>query len=142
MDILGRAVYPATTPYAFEITASSSGGKNTLLIGPGRMYVDGLLAENHGDPAAAAVGPGAWRNVRRAAAATRSATTGAIDYTKQPYMPPDTALPSGNGPFLAYLDVWVRPVDYINDPDLIDAGRGGRLDRPPADGVAGAAAGP
>src|SRR5437016_10660335 len=53
LDILGRAVYPATTPYAFEITVSSPGGKNTLLIGPGRMYIDGLLAENHGDPAAA-----------------------------------------------------------------------------------------
>ena len=40
LDLLGRAVYPATTPHAFEITAQ--GGK--LLIGPGRMYVDGLLA--------------------------------------------------------------------------------------------------
>ena len=53
LDILGRAVYPATTPYAFKITASSSGGTNTLTIGPGRMYVDGLLVENHGDPTAA-----------------------------------------------------------------------------------------
>src|SRR5215218_7281039 len=43
LDILGRAAYPATTPHAFEITASSSGGANTLTIGPGRMYVDGLL---------------------------------------------------------------------------------------------------
>ena len=48
LDILGRAAYPPTTPYAFLI--SFIGGK--LTIGPGRMYVDGLLAENHGDPAA------------------------------------------------------------------------------------------
>jgi len=35
-------------------------------------------------------------------------------------MPPGTTLPAGNGPFLAYLDVWIRPVDYLNDPDLVD----------------------
>ena len=46
--------------------------------------------------------------------------TGAINYTAQPYMPLGTSLPSGNGPFLAYLDVWVRPVDFLNDSDLID----------------------
>ena len=49
-----------------------------------------------------------------------AADTGAIDYTQQPYMPPEHRLPAGNGPFLAYLDVWVRPVDYINDPNLIE----------------------
>src|SRR6516164_5791876 len=50
LDIMGNAVYPATTPFAFEIKASSVGGTNVLTIGPGRMYVDGLMAENHGDP--------------------------------------------------------------------------------------------
>src|SRR5215813_4039149 len=34
----------ARTPDAFKVTVS--GG--VLSIGPGRMYVDGLLAENHG----------------------------------------------------------------------------------------------
>jgi hypothetical protein len=120
LDILGRAVYPATTPHAFEITASSSGGKNTLLIGPGRMYVDGLLAENHGDPAAAQWDPALGEMSDAPQPSLASSTIGAIDYTQQPYMPPNTALPSGNGPFLAYLDVWIRPVDYINDSDLID----------------------
>ena len=69
LDILGRAVYPATTPYAFQITASSSGGSNLLTIGPGRMYVDGLLAENHGDPTTAVWDPGACRDLEYAAAA-------------------------------------------------------------------------
>src|SRR6516165_8145062 len=46
LDILGRAAYTATTPYAFQITATAS--PNQITIGPGRMYVDGLLAENHG----------------------------------------------------------------------------------------------
>jgi len=119
LDILGRAVYPASTPYAFQITASSSGGTNVLTIGPGRMYVDGLLAENHGDPSAAVWDP-ALAEVSNTPQPPPATETGALDYTQQPYMPPGTALPTGNGPFLAYLDVWVRPVDYLNDPDLIE----------------------
>src|SRR5215217_5881446 len=46
-DHAGEAWVPRQTPDAFRVTAS--GGK--LTIGRGRMYVDGLLAENHGDPA-------------------------------------------------------------------------------------------
>ena len=49
LDILGQAVYPATTPFAFQITVTTdASGVNHVNIGPGRMYVDGLLAENHG----------------------------------------------------------------------------------------------
>jgi hypothetical protein len=119
LDLLGRAAYPATTPYAFEITASSSGGTNKLTIGPGRMYVDGLLAENHGDPDTAQWDP-ALAEMSNTPQPPPASETGAIDYTEQPYMPLGTTLPTGNGPFLAYLDVWVRPVDYINEPNLID----------------------
>ena len=48
-DILGRATHSQTTPDAFLLTPSGS----SFTIGRGRMYVDGLLAENHGraDPA-------------------------------------------------------------------------------------------
>jgi hypothetical protein len=119
LDILGRAVYPATTPYAFLINVSSPSGKKTLTIGPGRMYVDGLLAENHGDPAAAQWDPalGEMSNTPQPPPPTE---TGAIDFTQQPYMPAGTTLPAGNGPFLAYLDVWIRPITYLQDSDLID----------------------
>ena len=48
LDLLGRAAYPMTTPHAFEINAQSDSTGNHLTIGAGRMYVDGLLAENHG----------------------------------------------------------------------------------------------
>jgi len=119
LDILGRAAYPATTPFAFQITASSAGGTNALSIGPGRLYVDGLLTENHGDPAAARWDP-ALAEMSNTPQPPPGSAVGAIDYTKQPYMPPGTTLPPGNGPFLAYLDVWMRPVDYLNDPDLVD----------------------
>jgi len=47
LDMVGQAVYPATTPNAFQI---SVGAGPTVMIGPGRMYVDGLLVENHGAP--------------------------------------------------------------------------------------------
>src|SRR5690349_20363563 len=47
LDCFGRAVYPATTPSAFFITPSAT----SITIGVGRMYVDGLLVENHGLPA-------------------------------------------------------------------------------------------
>src|SRR5271170_6658992 len=49
LDTMGHAVYPETTPNAFKIDAATSGGTNTIRIGLGRMYVDGILVENHGD---------------------------------------------------------------------------------------------
>lgn len=95
------------TPAAFEITFS--GGK--LLIGAGRMYVDGLLAENHGstitfDP-------------------TLAEPNGAdpIEYGEQPYWPAPTALPAA-GPHLVYLDVWERELDHLNTADLVDSAIG------------------
>lgn len=117
LDTVGRAAYPATTPYAFKITASSSGGTNFLTIGSGRMYVDGLLAENHGDPNQWDPALAEMSGSPQPPPATE---TNAIDYTKQPYMPSGTKLPAGVGPFLAYLDVWIRPVTYLEDSDLID----------------------
>jgi len=52
LDTMGRAAYPLTTPNAFYISASSTPW--VVNIGLGRMYVDGLLAENHGPQ------PGTW----------------------------------------------------------------------------------
>src|SRR4030095_15595966 len=102
----------------------SPGGTNGLKLGRGRMYVNGLLAENHGDPATVKWDP-ALAQMSNTPQPPPGTETGAIDFTKQPYMTPGTALPAGNGPFLAYLDVWVRPVDYLNDPDLVDKAVGG-----------------
>lgn len=114
LDILGRAAYPATTPYAFYITAS----KNAISIGPGRMYVDGLLAENHGAAASAQWDP-ALTELSGSPQPPPSSETDTVDYTAQPYFP-NAAIPSGPGPFLAYLDVWERPITYLEDPNLVD----------------------
>ncbi len=122
LDTLGHAVYPATTPAAFQITAQS-GTPNTIMIGCGRMYVDGLLAENHGlrenatwDPALAELS-GAPQPPPNPAPPPSPGNT--ADYTHQPYYPGAT-VPTGAGPYLFYLDVWTRPVTWLEDPHLID----------------------
>lgn len=100
----GVAWVPRLTPDAFRVTAS--GGK--LSIGRGRMYVDGLVAENHG------TGPLAFD-------ALLSERTGTADtsYDEQPYWRVPDPLPAG-GPHLAYLDVWQREVTSVMDPDLVE----------------------
>jgi len=113
LDILGRAAYPPTTPSAFLI--SFIGGK--LTIGPGRMYVDGLLAENHGDPAAGTWDP-ALAELSGSPQPPPATEIGAIDFSSQPWLPGVT-LP-GQGTWFAYLDVWTREVTYLEDSNLID----------------------
>ncbi|MFF5763805.1 DUF6519 domain-containing protein [Streptomyces tanashiensis] len=100
----GAAVVPRTTPDAFRITSSEGG----LTIGRGRMYVDGLMAENHGTGATAfdplLVGP-----------------VGAEDtpYANQPYWTSPTQLPA-TGTHLVYLDVWQREVTPLQARDLVE----------------------
>lgn len=107
-DLAGVAWVPRQTPNAFLITAS--GG--SLSIGRGRMYVDGLLAENHGvevegfDP-------------------LLSERTGTVDtsYLAQPYWPTPAPLPT-EGTHLAYLDVWRRELTHLEDPGLVEVAVG------------------
>src|SRR5690349_2916049 len=92
-DVLGRATVGANTPDAFRITLGGGG----LLIGRGRLYVDGVLAENHG-----AVDP-AHREFDDLMAEPRF--TDDVAYIAQPYLPSPPALPQA-GRHLVYLDVW------------------------------------
>lgn len=127
LDTLGHAVYPPTTPYAFKVETSVSGGNNVVRIGVGRMYVDGILVENHGDGRRAA-----WDPALEELSATPQpppATLQPLDdsnsilYEAQPFNDKIPA-PTGAGSCLAYLDVWRRPVTYIEDPSLIDSAIG------------------
>jgi Family of unknown function (DUF6519) len=121
LDIMGHAAYPATTPAAFQITASS--GPNTVLIGCGRMYVDGLLAENHGLPANARWDPalaelsGSPQPPPQSPPPPSSSNT--IDFAHQPYLP-GASVPTDTASYLFYLDVWTRPVTFLEDANLID----------------------
>ncbi|MGF6227944.1 hypothetical protein QFZ27_001899 [Inquilinus ginsengisoli] len=123
VDIIGRAVVPVETPTGFEIQAEAG---PQLTVGRGRMYVDGLLAENHGR-----IGPGAPPVFDRTRL-TNGVATGVLDelisgaagdfinYATQPYLPVPPALPQTAGPHLVYLDVWNREVTPLQDPRLLE----------------------
>lgn len=104
LDTIGAAVVPMQTPDAFKMTLIAG----SLAIGRGRMYVDGLLAENHG------ADPKAWAPQLEELIGTQP-----VDYIAQPYYPNPPALPTG-GPHLIYLDVWQREVTYLVRPELIE----------------------
>src|SRR5262245_55395753 len=108
VDTIGTATVPKETPDGFKITLP--GGVPT--IGPGRIYVDGLLAENHGrepfefDPVLAEL-----------------RGSGPLPYTEQPYLKNVATVapfPTSGGPHLVYLDVWERDVTYLEEPDLVE----------------------
>ena len=127
-DTFGHAVYPLTTPNAFKIDASSSSSSgNDIVIGLGRMYVDGILVENLGlergggwDSALAELS-----NTPQPQPSSPQPLTDAnsIDYDYQPFNNDQTA-PATSGAYMAYLDVWRRPITYIEDSGLIDSAIG------------------
>ncbi len=100
------AVVSPQTPNAFLIEVSSG----SFTIGRGRMYVDGLLAENFGDMQ----GPQVFDPVLAELHGQNP-----ITYAKQPYHPAPAGLPSA-GPHLAYLEVWQREVTHLQRPDLVE----------------------
>lgn len=105
LDALGQAAVPRETPDGFRIEIS----ENTLLIRPGRIYVDGILVENHGGF------PDAWNP-----SLAERASTAPVTYLAQPYLPNPPDLPKTPGPHLVYLDVWQRDVIHLQDPALIE----------------------
>jgi hypothetical protein len=112
LDTFGRAVVPMETPEGFEIQLN--GG--ALTIGRGRIYVDGLLAENHGK--APAGGSLDWDP-----ALAELFGAAALNYDEQPYYPDAPALPAA-GKHMVYLDVWQREVTRFIRPDLVEKALG------------------
>src|SRR6266403_2231345 len=104
LDTFGPAIVPEQTPEGFHIIP---GGGN-FTIGAGRIYVDGLLAENHGS------GPLHW-DVH----ASCEVGSNPISYDSQPYLPNALALPAA-GSYIAYVDVWQREVGALQDESLVD----------------------
>jgi hypothetical protein len=109
LDTSAPVVVAATTPDAFKITSDGLGG---LLIGRGRMYVDGVLAENHG------AGAPVWD-----AELAEVYGKDPVAYNQQPYLPQPAPLAS-TGQSVIYLDVWQREVTSIEDPTLVEKALG------------------
>ncbi len=108
--IAGTAIVPRQTPDAFRITID---GKRNLMIGCGRLYVDGLLAENYG-------GGSGFDPVLAGACGTED-----IGYYEQPYLPgarhlAGLYLPGDGRCHLVYLEAWQREVTAVEDPGLIE----------------------
>jgi len=140
VDIMGRAIVPRETDDAFRIRLAGSGTSRTLTIGRGRMYVDGLLAENHGkaawltqqpetepDPATLPVLDLArGRDGRPVGVMAEEIGTAVLDYGTQPYyFARYEPLPTSAGPHLVYLDVWQRELTSLERPDLLELALGG-----------------
>ncbi len=127
LDTMGAAVVPSTTPNGFLISATQTGTTNAITIGPGRMYVDGLLVENHGPFGSATFDPALAELSNTPQVLPLNAPQAPLDFGAQPYLP-GASLPasttgpffSGNGPFIVYLDVWQRDVTYLQAPDLVE----------------------
>lgn len=122
-DHAGSSWVPRKTPDGFRITTQPG----DLVVGRGRMYVDGLLAEDHGRVRAD------LSDAEREEAGLvedgfdplLDTVHGLVDttYWTQPYWPTPDELPDG-GPHLVYLDVWEREVTHVEDPDLVEVAVG------------------
>lgn len=111
----GAAVVPVTTPDGFKLALSGA----QFTIGRGRIYVDGLLAENHGLPSPTWNSGVAWD-----AALAELYGTNPVPYDQQTYLPNPPPLPTAGGPYLVYVDVWQREVTLFEAPDLVDPALG------------------
>lgn len=122
LDTFGTSVVPRETADGFLI----SGPVAAFEIGPGRIYVDGILAENHTDTlkwdARLAEIAGSAKLSGADVDATPSGMVGTTSYNNQPYYPDPPALPAGN--YLVYVDVWQRDITYLQDARLVDVAVG------------------
>ena len=122
IDLIGGCGVSDMTPDAFRITVDQNG---ELQIGVGRIYVDGLQAENHGAPSSGFDPQLAEPH-----------SEAAVPYLRQPYAfevdadspPPGPAIigdvPSQAGHALVFLDVWQREVTHHQAPDLVETALG------------------
>jgi hypothetical protein len=107
-DIMGRFAVPRQNPDGFKIAIDAAGN---LTVARGRIYVDGLLAENHGS-GRIQVEP-VWGE---------EVGIDPVTYAQQPYFRPPIpgAPPAAGGPHLVYLDVFERELTAVEDSSLVE----------------------
>jgi hypothetical protein len=113
-DFAGPAVVPASEPDSFKIVVQ--GG--TIAVTRGRIYVDGLLAENHGDG-----------NVDYEPVWGESIGSDTTPLDHQPYLGSagvgkQLLKELQKGQELAYLDVWQRELTVVEDPSVLEPALG------------------
>jgi len=108
-DFAGPAVVPASEPDSFKIV--HQGGK--FYATRGRIYVDGLLAENHG------VGQKGYEPVWG-----ESIGGPLTPLDKQPYVGVQSAVVPKRGTYLVYLDVWQRELTAVEDGSIVEPALG------------------
>ena len=92
VDVIGPSGVPKLdNGFALSLMAPA-----TLTVGQGRIYVDGLLAENDDD----------------------------VPVTAQPFLP-GYSMPAQAGCYVAYLDVWLREVTALDDGSIREVALGG-----------------
>jgi Family of unknown function (DUF6519)/Periplasmic copper-binding protein (NosD) len=104
-DLIGRCGYPAAIPTSFEISVSVG----ALMIGAGRYYVDGHLAENFG------TGAPLFDEVL-----SELRGPDPVPFADQPFLPGITPPPPADGLHMVYLDVWQRDVTFLEDASILD----------------------
>jgi len=123
LDTFGPAVVPRETPDGFLI----SGPANAIEIGPGRIYIDGILAENHTEvlkwDARLAEISGTAKLSGTELDAAPTGPAGTTPYNAQPYYPSPPDLPAGET-YLVYVDTWQRDVTHLQDRSLVDVAVG------------------
>ena len=107
LDGSGPLMRSVAAPGAFKVTFDTTA--LDLKIAPGRIYVDGLLAENFG------TGDLAWDSVLAEEHGPEP-----VAYKHQKWMPNPPDLPASGGPYLVYLDVWRREVTHNQDGDIVE----------------------
>lgn len=111
VDIMGRCVVPRETENGFKIVISDG----NLTIGCGRIYVDGLLAENHGYKSNDVDLPKGFFDTVLA----EKRGEDPISYTEQPYYKKDKPI-AAKGRYLVYIDVWQRETTHLEEPGLVE----------------------
>lgn len=123
-DTVGAAAYPVAEASSFEIQVAGAG----LTIGSGRMYVDGLLAENHGGDGQAAHRKKTWPGSHDPKQLGPDPVWGEpqwpspVPFARQPYQGAEPTLKPGRQ--LVYLDVWQRETTHVEEPSLVEPALG------------------